>query len=713
MNLNLIINLFVISFFLELNAKDWPRSYGDNESSRYSYLEQINEHNVTKLTKSWTYYFDKDEVVGRRVNKITPILIDNKLVTGSVKNKILALDPQNGKVIWSRKFKSQIGKRGFTSFQKGKKKIIVIPTSSGIIFLDSFDGSFVNEIGNNGLISYPEKTMKSEVPPIIYDNNLYIATLRNGVLGYNLDTGNLKWHTKIDSGNVFPRIWSGFSYDRKSNSLFVVTSNPDSIIGKNRKYEKDLSCSLISINASNGSINWHFQETRHDLWDYDLAGSPLLTDVNINGEKERAVIALSKTGQIIFLDIKNGLPIFEDSISEINVNKSSFNPKSSNVQINIDKPVRISSIEVNPETELRHLNEGNKDYLEKKMRWAQFDKYTPPSLDYDVVLKGLHGGPNRDGGAIDTESNKLFVSTNHETWILRVFYNDIIYQKLTRVFEIIEGSIKKLLNLKQPPKNALRWQEENLNFKFVDKIYSYIPIVGYNKKLRENCNSCHGVAGQGFIESESFGDKYYPSLTGISFTEKFSSMESLLSLQSSHYSKGFENLNDNDLSEIKNFIIRRDNLLSKYDLLRLVGRWQLLLNQDNLPVTQPPWGKIVSIDLETGQQDWVTPYGEVFNKENEFIAEGSSNFGGLLVTKGNVLFATGSSDKSNYALSTKNGKVLWRSFGEASGSTTPLTYISNNCQYVVFVETGGEFVGFENVSGAISAYTLPECIKDD
>ena len=633
------------------------------------------------------------------------------------------MNPKNGKIIWKKNFNSRIGSRGFTSFKYKEESIIVASSSKGVLFINSKDGELEKTLGANGIFRYPSENIGSVVPPIITDGKLFIGTNRNGIIAYDILNGDMLWNKTFKSGNITARIWSGLSYDKKSNSLFVVTSNPDDLIGIDREFTIDYSCSLISVNADTGEINWRFQETKHDLWDFDLAGSPIISDVSINNKNRRVVVGLSKTGQIIYLDSVTGKPIFKNSIIKISVPLSDLkNEKSAKTQIQILKPKRISFIKLEPDNDLRLIDKEHNDYLAMKTRWANFEHYAPPSLNYDAVVMGLHGGVNRSGGTLITEKDQLVVATNHESWILRLFYYDRVYTTLNRVVLYFEKIFSNIFDYKSSYQNIdlLRWEKKK-EPKIVDKIYSYIPIIGYNSFYSQKCSSCHGSAGQGFIETETYGDTFYPPITGISMTKKFSSMDNIDKLKELHSTalvadnrkiqtdNKLDSLKLNEFQNIKNFLLNRDKVLSKLGVLNVYGRWQLLHGLDKMPVNKLPWGRITSVNLKTGNHNWSIPFGTAINNDDKILGKGAINFGGLLSTSSDVLFATGTSDKKHYAYSLINGDTLWSYQGTLSGSTSPMTYEYQKCQYVIFVETGGSFVGFENGSGSIKAFSLPSC----
>ena len=53
---------------------------------------------------------------------------------------------------------------------------------------------------------------------------------------------------------------------------------------------------VIALDANTGKKLWHFQATRHDLWDSDFAAPPILLTVNSNGRRVDAVAATNKFG---------------------------------------------------------------------------------------------------------------------------------------------------------------------------------------------------------------------------------------------------------------------------------------------------------------------------------------------------------------------------------------------------------------------------------
>ena len=80
------------------------------------------------------------------------------------------------------------------------------------------------------------------------------------------------------------------------------------------------SSSIIAISIEEKKIIWSFQETIHDLWDYDIASPPIIHNLKLNNNTYETVIAVTKRGNTLILERNTGKPLFD-----INFRKS---PKS-------------------------------------------------------------------------------------------------------------------------------------------------------------------------------------------------------------------------------------------------------------------------------------------------------------------------------------------------------------------------------------------------
>ena len=137
------------------------------------------------------------------------------------------------------------------------------------------------------------------------------------------------------------------------------------------------------------------------------------------------------------------------------------------------------------------------------------------------------------------------------------------------------------------------------------------------------------------------------------------------------------------------------------------GTYQYLLDQDGQFGSDPPWGYITALNLNSGKIKWKIPFGDVFDKKTGLTYQGDVNFGGVIVTAGDLIFATGTRDSKARAFDLNSGGLLWESVLPATGSAPPMTYLANGCQFIIFTATGGG--RFKNYSDSTVAYRLNSC----
>jgi quinoprotein glucose dehydrogenase len=124
--------------------------------------------------------------------------------------------------------------------------------------------------------------------------------------------------------------------------------------------------------------------------------------------------------------------------------------------------------------------------------------------------------------------------------------------------------------------------------------------------------------------------------------------------------------------------------------------------------TRPPWGTLVGIDLHTATKKWEVPLDYQLNPAKYPGAEkwGSLNFGGAIVTNGNLIFIAASIDGRLRAFDSHTGRVLWEYALPASAQATPMTYELDGRQYVV-IAAGGHGKLHTKQGDYVMAFGLP------
>jgi membrane-bound PQQ-dependent dehydrogenase (glucose/quinate/shikimate family) len=134
----------------------------------------------------------------------------------------------------------------------------------------------------------------------------------------------------------------------------------------------------------------------------------------------------------------------------------------------------------------------------------------------------------------------------------------------------------------------------------------------------------------------------------------------------------------------------------------------------DIPCSEPPFGKITVVNLDTRKTVWERPLGTTRDNGPFGIAShiplpmGVPNTGGAVTTKSGVIFIAAAQENAIRAFDIRDGRKLWESRLPAGGQATPMTFISPKTgkQYVV-IAVGGNFAISTKMGDYVIAYTLP------
>jgi len=144
--------------------------------------------------------------------------------------------------------------------------------------------------------------------------------------------------------------------------------------------------------------------------------------------------------------------------------------------------------------------------------------------------------------------------------------------------------------------------------------------------------------------------------------------------------------NTNSLAGVGRMVPRKDGVLP----YRNDGGAIRFIDQQGYPCTAPPWARLSAINANTGQIVWQS----VLGSYDELEAQGLKNtgaiaMGGPIVTAGHLVFIAATTDSKFRAYDSRNGKELWVTRLDASGTTVPMTYMGTNGKQYVVVAAGG------------------------
>ena len=365
------LNIAIAGLGLSLVAAaqtDWPTFGHDLAGTRYSPLKEITPGNVTKLTPAWTYHMDasappatpappppagrggrgRGGFGGPRNSEVSPLVIDGVMYLTTGSNRVVALEPETGKEIWTYSVKDGAPATRGLEFWAGDKQspaTLLFGTSSGkLMALNAKTGKPVPGFGNEGVVDMKpgalnglaDSTFGLSSPPIVYKNLVITgAHVQEGpsigaagdTRAWDVHTGKLAWqfHSVPRPGEPGSETWQGddwknrsgtnvwgfFTIDAERGILYMPFGEPTTDYwGGDRKGQNLFGTSLVAVDAMTGKLKWYFQAVHHDTWDYDMASPPVLFDVTQNGKKIPAVAEMSKTGYLYILNRVTGAPIF-------------------------------------------------------------------------------------------------------------------------------------------------------------------------------------------------------------------------------------------------------------------------------------------------------------------------------------------------------------------------------------------------------------------
>ena len=129
-----------------------------------------------------------------------------------------------------------------------------------------------------------------------------------------------------------------------------------------------------------------------------------------------------------------------------------------------------------------------------------------------------------------------------------------------------------------------------------------------------------------------------------------------------------------------------------------------------IPCSEPPWGRLVAVDLAKGSIEWQAPLGSVHEMgplPAPFrINWGTPNLGGGLVTDSGVFFIGATMDRLFRAFDAASGIELWSFTLPVDATATPMSYMYKGRQYVV-INSGGHAMFGRAVGDYLYAFALP------
>jgi quinoprotein glucose dehydrogenase len=439
-----------------LCAQEWQFYGGDAGGAKYSPLKQITRANVSSLRPAWIFHTgdvsDGTRWPTRSAFESTPLVVDGVMYITTPFSRVIALDPETGKELWSfdpRLDRTESGNlfinRGAAYYASGPRRRIFLGTLDGRLFsLMAQTGRPDDNFGLGGWVDlrqgvadhFPDRRVAMTSPPVVYKDIVICGSHvtdgePRGALGdvraYDARNGKLLWtfhtvpragefgHDTWAPGSTEDRgganAWPPISVDVTRGIVFIpLTSPATDFYGGDRQGQGLFGDALVALDAATGKRIWHFQSIHHNLWDYDLPAQPTLVQVRKNGKLIDAVAQVTKTGFTFLFDRVTGEPVFP--IEEVPVAKSEMPGEVAwPTQPRPVKPPPYARQSMSAD-ELTDVTPESRGACAKLLEGAVFAPiFTPVGRKPTVLFPGTNGGANWGGASFDPETRTLYVNS--------------------------------------------------------------------------------------------------------------------------------------------------------------------------------------------------------------------------------------------------------------------------------------------------------------
>lgn len=474
---------------LVVNAsKEW-RTYGHDEGGqRFSPLTQINAETVSKLKVAWVYHMRPADFKGGsgrspgapearreggpvgdeqvnpggggggqfhfgsrfRPSEDTPLVIHGVMYVATPYSRVAAIDPVNGKEIWTYTLRSGNPAARGVEYWPGDGETpaqIVFGSSDGKLYsLDAKTGKPNGAFGDNGVVNLNTEAIMHGLPgrnalmspPVVYKNLVITGGTSQenpphgpagDVRAWDMHTGKLVWtfHSIPQPGEKYHDTWADDSWrnragvnvwgfltvDEKRGVVYMPFGAPSvDQYGGDRAGDNLFGSSLVAADANTGKYLWHFQVVHHDIWDADLTGAPVLIDVKQGGKTIPAVVAMDKIGMVFLLNRVTGKPIYGVEERPVPASELPLEHASKTQPFPLKPPplVRMTFSKADVATVTPELEAACKHLVEDKEVGGPF---LPVSYNHlRVQFPGNHGGVNWGGTSFDPKLGYLFANLN-------------------------------------------------------------------------------------------------------------------------------------------------------------------------------------------------------------------------------------------------------------------------------------------------------------
>ena len=319
---------------IDKDPQNWLTFYGNHQGWSYSRLNQITRENVKQLVPVWAFPagFAPTNLGLRQGLEAAPLVLDGVLYLEGMQNNLYAIEATTGKTLWSyihpwpQQGPAPQSPRGARGLAFGDGRVYMGTQDNHLIAFDPESGK---QVWNVQVEDATKCRCGMSSPPIFVKGKVIagvaggdIGTVRGYINAFDAKTGERLWHFDVipTPGQPGSETWVGDAwktggaatwytgtYDPELNLTYWGTGNPyPDYDGDDRQGANLYANSLLAIDVDTGKMKWYFQETPHDLYDYDSASEAIVLDLEVAGRKRKVVVHPGKNGFVYVFDRETG-----------------------------------------------------------------------------------------------------------------------------------------------------------------------------------------------------------------------------------------------------------------------------------------------------------------------------------------------------------------------------------------------------------------------
>ncbi len=287
---------------------------------------KIDSSNVNQLKEAWSVPIEGTGVYGSYA--WAPVEVNGVVYSEDLESNVSALDLESGETIWTTKFESPSHGPNGLSVAQGR---VYGTTSSEAFALDQKTGKKLWATPLEGPVDIAPATARGMVFASTVPENTS-AEYESGAVGtlWALDarSGKKLWHFDTvpkdlwgDPGvNSGGGLWYPPSFDEEGN-LYAGTGNPAPLPGtgnkpwgSSRPGDNRYADSLVKLNEKTGKVEWYYQQTPHNIYDWDFQNTPVIVTLGNAGNGRKLAIGSGKSGWVVAVDTKTGKPVWKTAV---------------------------------------------------------------------------------------------------------------------------------------------------------------------------------------------------------------------------------------------------------------------------------------------------------------------------------------------------------------------------------------------------------------